>query len=63
MAALEDALGQYLLYQDILEATQAEPSLYLAIPIEAETGIFSEPIGELVMRKHKLALRVCTEIR
>jgi hypothetical protein len=52
LAALEEAVGQYILYQDVLEETKAERSLYLAVPDYADEGILSEPIGELLVRKH-----------
>ncbi len=58
VSALHDAMGQYLLYQDIMEATGAKETLHLAVPTEAAEGIFAEPIGQLVIRKHKIALIV-----
>jgi|SRR5579872_80521 len=58
LAALEEAVGQYVVYQDVLEETDIERSLYLAVPDYAQEGILSEPIGELLIRKHGIRLIV-----
>ena len=51
IADLEQAIGQYSLYEDILQLLDAERALYLAIPEEAFTQIFSERIGQLALEK------------
>ena len=56
VAALEEAVGQYVVYQDVLEEMEMERSLYLAVPDYAQEGILSEPIGELLVRKHNIHL-------
>lgn len=58
MEALRDAMGQYIIYKDIMEETQAKQTLFMAIPKEAAQGIFAEPIGQMVTRRHKIALIV-----
>ena len=58
LAALEEAVGQYLVYQDVLEETEIERRLYLAVPDYAQEGILSEPIGEMLVRKHNIRLMV-----
>jgi hypothetical protein len=58
IADLEQALGQYLIYRAILEETQPECLLYLAIRKTTYGAIFSEPIGELIMKKYQLNLMV-----
>ncbi len=58
LAALEEAIGQYILYQDVLEDMEIERRLYLAVPDYAEEGILSEPIGELLIRKYGIRLLV-----
>ncbi|WP_445242970.1 element excision factor XisH family protein [Microcoleus sp. N3A4] len=40
IADLEQALGQYTLYYDILKRTESEIQLYLAIPLNAFTELF-----------------------
>lgn len=47
---LEQAIGQYSLYEDVLHIVEPERILYLAIPEEAFTEIFSEPIGQLALQ-------------
>ncbi len=58
LAALEEAVGQYVVYQDVLEETEKERRLYLAVPDYAQEGILAEPIGELLIRKHHIHLIV-----
>lgn len=50
IADLEQAIGQYVLYRLLLEQVDPERELYLAVADTTFDGIFSEPIGELVMR-------------
>ena len=54
VSALEDAIGQYIVYRNILEEVEPERRLYLAIPKYAEQGIFSEPLGKLIVRKNSV---------
>ncbi len=42
---LEKALGQYILYYDLLVKLQSERTLYLAIHQEAYVDVFEDPIG------------------
>jgi hypothetical protein len=53
---LEKALGQYILYQDILAEVEPERVLYLAIPSSVSEDLFAEPIGQLLLRNHRLKL-------
>jgi len=55
---LENALGQYILYAKILEEEQPERVIYLAIPLNVFEDIFSEPIGQILLRKTDLRLLV-----
>lgn len=55
---LEEALGQYILYRNILEETQPLREIYLAIRQATYREIFSEPIGNLVVEKNSLRLLV-----
>lgn len=48
---LEQAIGQYGLYEDVLQVVEPERVLYLAIPEEVFAQIFSETIGQLVLKK------------
>lgn len=58
IAELEQAIGQYVLYQLLLAQVDPERELYLAIPHTAFGEIFSEPIGELVVRELPLKLLI-----
>lgn len=58
MNDLENAVGQYIVYQDVLTRIEPERILYLAIDIDTFNGIFSEPIGELLLENNRLNLVV-----
>ena len=58
---LEKALGQYILYRNILEEREPNRSLYLAIVVDIFQEIFSEPIGDLVIKKNQIKLLVVDE--
>ena len=58
IAELEQALGQLVIYHDVLEEVQPDYVLYLAIPKKTYETLFAEPIGELLLRKRRAALLV-----
>jgi hypothetical protein len=49
MDDLEKALGQYILYHDILSKLEPRRELYLAVPQSVVRDIFEEPVGELLL--------------
>ena len=53
---LENALGQYILYQEILRSTDTEITLYLAIREETYNDLFTEPIGQLLLKNQPIKL-------
>ena len=55
---LEKALGQYILYYDILSEREPERVLYLAIRNSVYTDLFEEPIGKLLLNKGRVKLIV-----
>ena len=55
---LENALGQYILYLDILEELEPDRELYLAVRDETFSNIFEEPIGQVLIRKRRLKILV-----
>ncbi len=55
---LEKAVGQYIVYRNILEEVEADRILYLAISKKAFEDVFIEPLGNLVSRKNQLHLLV-----
>jgi XisH protein len=44
---LEEAIGQFVFYRNLLQTQDPERRLYLAIRIGTFRGIFSEPVGQL----------------
>lgn len=53
---LEKALGQYVLYQDILAELEPLRELYLAVPHTVVDDLFDEPIGKLLLKNRRLKL-------
>jgi len=50
MDDLEKALGQYILYRDIMEEVEPERILYLATHKDVFMDIFEEPVGQLLAK-------------
>ncbi|MGI2902224.1 element excision factor XisH family protein [Tolypothrix sp. VBCCA 56010] len=55
---LENALGQYILYYDILSRLEPDRRLYLAIRQETYSELFQEPIGKLLLENQRFCLLV-----
>jgi hypothetical protein len=55
---LKNALGQFILYQDILARTQPNRVLYLAVRDATYADIFEEPIGEVLLENRRVRLIV-----
>ena len=51
VAELEKSIGQFGLYEDVLEEIDTERILYLAIPELAYQTIFAERIGQMTIKK------------
>lgn len=58
VADLEGALGQFILYHDVLGRIEPERTLYLAIRDVVFTDVFQEPIGEILLENNRLRLVV-----
>jgi hypothetical protein len=58
---LQDAVGQYNMYRDVLTAQQSDRVLYLAVPKTAWEGIFSEELGQLMIERQQLRVIVFDE--
>jgi hypothetical protein len=58
VADLENALGQYILYWDILNRLDPERTLYLAIRQETFSELFEEPIGKILLENNRIYLLV-----
>lgn len=60
---LEKAIGQYILYQNLLADDEPERVLYLAISKEAYEGIFSEPFINSLLKKQNIHLIIFDKIK
>jgi hypothetical protein len=55
---LEVALGQYALYQGLLEVTAPDRRLYLAVGDVVYSDLFEQKAVQLIVRRYQLALIV-----
>ncbi|MBX7169850.1 MAG: hypothetical protein K1X72_02760 [Pyrinomonadaceae bacterium] len=59
LSDLEEAFGQYAIYQTLLKRQQPERRLYLAIPQEKYFDLFDEnEIGNLILEDYNLSIIV-----
>jgi hypothetical protein len=49
MADLEQAIGQYTVYHEVLFRVEPDRTLFLAVDEEAYVNLFEEPIGKLLV--------------
>ncbi len=56
MADLEKALGQYVVYHDVLAEIEPQRMLYLAVPQKILLDIFEEPLGKLLLKNKRVRL-------
>lgn len=55
---LKNAVGQYVLYQNVLQITEPERKLYLAVREPVFNELFEKAIGKLLLDKHIINLLV-----
>ncbi len=55
---LEKALGQYYIYERLLQRYDPERTLYLAVPIHAWRDIFQRQVGRMILEEFNLRLLV-----
>lgn len=58
---LEEAVGQYGVYQSILTEIASERILYLAVPKRSYESIFTEKLGQLILKRLQIKLLVFDE--
>lgn len=58
MADLENALGQFVLYHDILVKQEPDRTLFLAVREHVYDDLFEEPIGRLLIQNGRVRLIV-----
>ena len=60
---LKNALGQFILYHDILARSEPNRELYLAIRESTYVDIFEEPIGEILLENHRVRLIIFDPVK
>jgi hypothetical protein len=55
---LEEALGQFMLYDFVLEGLVPRRELFMAVPEKAWKTIFAEALGQIVLRKQAVRLLI-----
>ena len=58
ITSLESALGQYILYQNIIEEIEPDRILYLAVHEEIFSTVFEESLGKMIIDKNHLKLLI-----
>ena len=58
IADLQQALGQYILYHDLLARIEPDRVLYLAVHAAIFHSLFAEPIGEVLLANQRVRLLV-----
>ena len=61
--SLEDALGQFVLYELVLRRVEPRRQLFLAIPEEAWRGVFTEELGQIVLAGHAVRLLIVDPLK
>ena len=56
MNDLEKAIGQYVVYHDVLAELEPDRILYMAVTEEILVELFEEPIGQLLLNNHRVRL-------
>ncbi|MEM7032900.1 MAG: element excision factor XisH family protein [Chloroflexota bacterium] len=56
VADLEKALGQFVLYEDVLNEQEPDRTLYLAIRQTVYHDLFEEPIGQILLKNKRVRL-------
>jgi hypothetical protein len=58
MDDLEKAIGQYIVYYDVLSQVESDRELYLAVTEATFLDLFEEPIGKLLIENRRVRLLV-----
>ncbi len=61
MKDLQQALGQYTIYQHIMHDNHIERQLYLAVPHRTFLSIFTKRLGQMLLENHVLQIVVFDE--
>ncbi len=55
---LEEALGQFVLYELVLRRSEPQRELFLAVPEKTWSSVFSDALGEMVLNARAVRLLV-----
>jgi hypothetical protein len=58
MEDLEQAIGQYVVYHDVLSRVEPDRELFLAVSERVYVNLFEEPIGRLLLENGRVRLVV-----
>jgi hypothetical protein len=58
MEDLEQAIGQYVVYHDVLTRVEPDRELFHAVSESVFVNLFEEPIGSLLLENHRVKLVV-----
>lgn len=58
MKDLEQTIGQYIVYRELLDKTEPERLLYVAVSTKIFRSVFEEGLGELFLARQILRLMV-----
>ncbi|MBK9745802.1 MAG: XisH family protein [Chloroflexi bacterium] len=58
LSDLHDALGQFVLYHDVLKELQPDRRLFLAVRDTVFASVFEVPIGQLLLKNERVQLLV-----
>ncbi len=60
---LERVIGQYLVYQAVLDYQESTIPLYLAVPQSGYEAVFREQLGQIVVTRYAINLLVYNEMQ
>jgi hypothetical protein len=58
---LEKAIGQFIVYHDVLESIEPDRILYLAVSETAYRDAFEDPLGQLLLAKRRAKLMIYSD--
>lgn len=58
---LEKAIGQFTVYHDVLETTEPDRVLYLAVSETTYRNAFEDPLGQLLLAKRRAKLLIYSD--
>ena len=56
MVDLEQAIGQYIVYHEVLSRVEPDRALFLGVDQEVYNNLFEEPIGQLLVESRRIRL-------